>query len=298
MNNKSKMGAVLIASAMGLALATQSSAAVITGSDLHSASSSDTGIAALLAGNRGTNGGGDQSLQLGDVLRGGDDDDILIGGLGIDILTGGAGNDVLIGGTEDFNPFNRDRAWGGPGDDSFIWAPGDGNDFFDGGEGIDVVFFGVLGESTAPDGDTSAPPYFAVSPPNAQSTGNFDGIHINAGEPQLNISNGPGFCEIVERDSQNTAELEALDLDHIIRFVLRGPRAAFDSAIQADPSLDPDTLDTGLRVAVHLKNVEFLVCGGQTAGTVEIFDLTQVPAQVSNNNQLPLRATRIAASNP
>ena len=83
----------------------------------------------FFSGNRGN--GGDQSLQFGDAVVGGDDDDVLIGALGIDVLIGNGGDDVLIGGTEDFNPLNRDRGFGGVGDDVFVWAPGDGNDFFD-----------------------------------------------------------------------------------------------------------------------------------------------------------------------
>ena len=115
-------------------------AEVKIGTDLNSAQSTNSDIAAIYSGNRGTNGGGDQSLQFGDVIEGTVNNDLLVGGLGIDVLLGGQGNDILIGGTEDFNPLNRDRALGQQGDDSFLWAPGDGNDFFDGGLGEDVLF--------------------------------------------------------------------------------------------------------------------------------------------------------------
>ncbi len=292
--NCSFLGGLLFGSLL-IGTSSSSTADVIIGTDLNSTVGSNTAVNQLYSANRGSNGGGDQSLQFGDVITGTDNDDVLIGGLGIDVLFGGAGNDVLLGGTEDFNPLNRDRAFGGAGDDSFIWAPGDGNDFFDGGDGIDVVLFGVVGESTAPDGNTVNPPFFAVNPPGTQGSGDFDGIHLVGGEPVLNIAGGPGFCEIVEKDANNTTALDSLNIDHAIRFVLRGPRSNFDAAVQANPNIDTDTLDTGLRIAVQLRNVEFLVCAGQTANTLQVFDLTQVPAQISSTNALPLRAAALTA---
>ena len=81
----------------------------------------------------GPGGSPNQSLRSGDVLWGSGGDDLLIGALGVDVLLGNAGNDVLIGGTEDFNSSvdgdgrgsdNRDRAFGGIGDDVFIWGAG------------------------------------------------------------------------------------------------------------------------------------------------------------------------------
>ena len=273
---------------------TSVNAETLIGHDLNSANSTDAEIAAIYSANRGTNGGGDQSLQFGDSLVGGDEDDLLIGGLGIDVLIGGAGHDVLIGGTEDFNAFNRDRAFGDAGDDSFIWAPGDGNDFFDGGEGTDVVFFAVIGESTDATGATAGAPFFGVSPPGNPGTGDFDGIAVTNGNPSLNISGGPGFCEIIEADATNEAGLAELGLDHLIRFVLRGPRANFDAAVTNDPTVDQATLDTGLRVAVHLRNVEFLVCASQAGGSFHVFDLTVVPAMEVDVTQLPARAMTLA----
>lgn len=265
------------------------------GNDLNSATSSNANVASIYSGNKGTNGGGDQSLQFGDSFEGTAGDDLLIGGLGIDVLFGGAGDDVLIGGTEDFNPLNRDRALGEAGDDSFIWAPGDGNDFFDGGEGADVLFMSLVGESTNTAGETAGAPFFGVNPPSGAGSRDFDGIHLVDGEPVLNITGGPGFCEIVEKDATNTEGLTELGLDHLIRFVLRGPRAAFDAAVAADPAVDQSTVDTGLRVAIHLKNVEFLVCGSQTAGELQVFDLTMMPAQEVDLTQLPARASGLAA---
>ena len=90
-------------------------------------------------------GGRDQTLQFGDVIFGSRRDDLQIGGLGTDILAGGRGDDVIIGGIEHFNPLNRDRAFGGLGNDIFIWKPGDGSDLWNGGPGLDVVVFGLIG---------------------------------------------------------------------------------------------------------------------------------------------------------
>ena len=118
-SNKSVLAASILCAFSGLA-----SADMIVGNDLNSNNGENEVINTLYSGNRGSNGGGDQSLQFGDQLYGSAYDDVIIGGLGIDILFGKDGNDVLIGGTEDFNGFNRDRAFGEQGDDAFIWAPG------------------------------------------------------------------------------------------------------------------------------------------------------------------------------
>lgn len=299
MTTKHKHPSALSTALIGVGLFTTThllQAETLIGNDFNSASSSNSAIAELYAGNRGSNGGGDQSLQLGDSLGGTADNDVLIGALGIDVLFGGAGDDILIGGTEDFNPLNRDRAFGQQGDDSFIWAPGDGNDFFHGGDGIDVLFMALIGESADAEGNTAGAPFFAVSPPNTVGAADFDGIHLVNGEPTLNIAGGPGFCEIAERDGDNDAALDELDLDHLVRFVLRGPRGNFDSAVAADPNVDQDTLDTGLRVAVHLKSVEFLVCGSEAGGEIKVFDLQQVPAQEVDVSQLPTRAQQLTSS--
>ena len=160
------------------------SADIIVGTDLNSSTGSNDIINALYSGNRGDNGGGDQSLQFGDQLYGTDQADVIIGGLGIDVLFGNAGNDVLIGGTEDFNSSNRDRAFGNQGDDVFIWTPGDGNDFFDGGDGTDVLIMTLVGESQDNDGSTEDAPFFNVTPPPKEGTKNFDGIYI---DPTTNL---------------------------------------------------------------------------------------------------------------
>ncbi len=257
------------------------------GSDLNSATGTNTAINALYSANRGTNGGGDQSLQFGDVQQGSAADDVLIGGLGMDVQFGGAGNDVLIGGTEDFNPLNRDVAFGEAGDDVFIWAPGDGNDFFDGGEGIDVLMLGLIGENRNSSGQTEGAPFFAASPAGTAGTGDFDGIFLTArGLPVVEVANGPGFCEIIDAATEAQG-LKELGLDQLVRFFLRTPHNAFVTATTADPSLDPNTLDTGLRIAMHVKNVEFLVCGGKAANTLQVFDLTRTPAVEVDLSQLP-----------
>jgi hypothetical protein len=226
---------------------------------------------------RGTNGGGDQSLQFGDITYCTDN------------------NDLLVGGTEDFNSLNRDRAFGQESEDVFLWAPGDGNDFFDGGSGLDVLFITLIGESKDANGEETEAPFFAVTPPSKACSQDFDGIYeASPGIPVIDVANGPGFCEIVERDTQNEAALEALNLDNLVRFVLHGPRAAFEAA---DTNVDPTTLDDGLRVSLHLKNVEFLVCAGKTAGTTRILDLRVVPAQEIDISSLPINAASLLSLN-
>ncbi len=256
--------------------------APVTGNDQNAIFGVEEDVSTFLSANRGSNGGGDQSLQGGDALSGTDSADLLIGALGIDVLFGEAGDDILIGGTEDFNPFNRDRAFGGAGEDTFIWAPGDGNDFFDGGEDADVLMLGVIGEQRDANGDEVGAPFFNVSPPNVAGSQDFDGIFTDAssGLPIVNVSGGPGFCEVVDgsTDAAEQEELTALNLDHIVRFTLRGPAADL-----ANP-------DTGLRIAVHLTNTEFLVCGGETAGEIVVLDLTTSPPTQIDISQLPAQS--------
>ena len=80
-----------------------------------------------------------------DVLSGGAGSDLLFGGAGHDTLNGGAGQDQLQGGDGDdsldggVGDGAADLAFGGAGNDSFIWAPGDGNDQFHGGTGTDTL---------------------------------------------------------------------------------------------------------------------------------------------------------------
>lgn len=276
-----KLAGMMLATGLSAAASAQLPVPMI-GTDQNALTGVEDTIRDFLSANRGTNGGGDQSLQGGDALMGTQEPDLLIGALGIDALFGYGADDVLIGGTEDFNPFNRDRAFGGEGDDTFIWAPGDGNDFFNGGAGIDVLMIGVLGEERDSDGGTVGAPFFNVSPPSASGSQDFDGIYIEPanGLPIVNVAGSPGFCEVVDgsADDAEQAELDDLGLEHIVRFTLRGPAG------------DPANPDTGLRIAVHLQGTEFLVCGGQTPGEIVVLDLTTSPATVADVSQLPERA--------
>jgi hypothetical protein len=269
-----------------------SAADIIVGTDLNSTQGANSTINQIYSGNRGSNGGGDQSLQFGDQLHGTEYADVIIGGLGIDVLFGYEGDDVLLGGTEDFNPLNRDRAFGQQGDDIFIWAPGDGNDFFDGGEGTDVLIMTLVGESRDDNGNSDGAPFFSVNPPNKIGSQDFDGIYINPTTylPVVDVLSGPGFCDVLD---QASAGLNELNLDHLVRFTLRGPANAFDTALAADPNLDPDSLDTGLRIAVHLKNTEFVVCGSRDGNEIDVFDLRQSPVEKVTINELPATAYQL-----
>jgi hypothetical protein len=262
--------------------------AVQVGSDLNNKQNS------LLAQNpTGPGGSSNQSLRSGDVLQGEGKDDILIGGLGVDILIGGEGDDILIGGTEDFNANadgddqgadNRDRAFGQAGNDLFIWAPGDGSDFFDGGDGTDVIVFGVLGEQRDADGSTEGAPFFNVNPSGAGSQ-DFDGIFLDTdNQPQIRVSNTPGFCSFIDNQT-NAQELELLNIDHIVRFTLRGIANAFDAGDRDD--------DDGLRVAVTLKNTEFVVCTQRDfdaengLDNIEVFDIRSGIPVLTSLSELP-----------
>lgn len=249
----------------------------------------------LLSLNPGGPGGSpNQSLRAGNILIGDELDDIIIGGLGVDVLLGYDGDDILIGGTEDFNSSvdgdgsgsdNRDRALGYAGDDTFIWAPGDGSDFFDGGDGIDVVIFGVLGESSDPAGNTDGAPFFAVNPPNTQGSQDFDGIFLDENyQPTVRVSESPGFCTVLA-NADNQAAFGALDIDNVVRFTLRGIADAFDAGNRAD--------DDGLRVAVTLKNTEFLVCtkreldATNTENNIEVIDISGDTPVIATLADLP-----------
>lgn len=216
-------------------------------------------------------GGRDQTLQFGDVVFGNNGDDVLIGNLGIDVLSGWAGNDTIIGGTEHFNPLNRDRAFGGEDSDAFLWSPGDGSDFFDGGPGVDAVVFGLMGEL-----DSNGNLVFQVS--TDEQAGN---VYINnsTGLPLMDITNSPGFCEVIDdsTSSWSAQELDDLGLDHLVRFFIRSAADSFEAGQQ--------NTDNGLRVTLHLKNVEVLVCTSRDGGTIEAFNLTVSPPQ-----QIPLNA--------
>jgi hypothetical protein len=184
----------------------------------------------------------DQSLQNGDSLVGTRSADVQIGLLGIDVLQGGRGSDVQIGGP-DPGPPNNDRAFGGPGADLFLWQPGDGSDFVDSGRGVDAVVFGNI---TATDGLPDLDPATNL--------------------PEIDSTSVGGFCEVTDgADANDAAALEELGLDHLVRFF---SRAAAD---------DPDA-DDGLRVTLHLIDVEFVVCGPRVeGGPIEVFNLRVSP---------------------
>ena len=242
----------------------------------------------------GPGGSPNQSLRAGNVLMGDELHDIIIGGLGVDVLLAYEGDDILIGDTEDFNSSvdsdgngsdNRDRALGYDGDDTFIWAPGDGSDFFDGGEGIDVVIFGVLGESSDPAGNTDGAPFFAVNPPNTEGSQDFDGIFLDENsQPAVRVSESPGFYTVLVNADNKTAFGE-LAVDNIVRFTLRNITNAFDAGDRAD--------DDGLRVAVTLKNTEFVVCtkreldATDTANNIEVIDISGDTPVVAALTDLP-----------
>lgn len=245
----------------------------------------------LLSLNPGGPGGSpNQSLRAADVLIGSEQDNLIVGGLGVDLLVGNDGDDILIGGTEDFNSNvdgdangsdNRDRAFGQNGDDVFIWAPGDGSDFFDGGEGTDVIIFGVLGEAQDAEGNTDGAPFFAVNPPNGNpGSQDFDGIHLDENyQPRVRVSDSPGFCSVLDSFTFEQS-FEQLYIDNVVRFSLRAIANAFDAGERDD--------DDGLRVAVTLKNTEFLVCtrreldSDNSANNIQVFDIrNSVPVEAA-----------------
>ena len=217
-------------------------------------------------------GGRDQSLQFGDVLLGDEGPDLLIGRLGTDILVGVAGNDVIVGGSEHFNPSNRDRAFGGLGDDVFCWSPGDGSDLFDGGPGLDTLVLGLLGEIV--DGEV----VFQVTTDQQAGDVFIDPI---TGLPTVDVTNSPGFCEVIGANTTADSfdELEALGLDNLVQFFIRGVADSFEAGEQ-------DT-DNGLRVTIHTKDVEFLVCASREGGQIEAFDLTVSPPRRVRFTDIP-----------
>jgi hypothetical protein len=166
----------------------------------------------------------------------------------------------------------------------FIWSPGDGSDFFDGGEGIDVVVFGILGELTDANGTTEGAPFFNVNA-SGEGSKDFDGIYLDAyNQPQIRVSNTPGFCSLVNTETY-ADELALLDVDQIVRFSLRGIANAFDAGDRSD--------DDGLRVSVSLKNTEFVVCTQRDfdaengLSNVEVLDLRSGVPVLASISDLP-----------
>jgi hypothetical protein len=189
----------------------------------------------------------DQSLQNGDVLVGTRGVDVQIGLLGSDTILGDRGRDVQIGGPDPLSSGfpNNDRAFGGPGYDVFLWQPGDGSDFFDGGREDDAVVFGNIA--------------------------NVDGLPTldpDTGLPEIDVSGVGGFCAVIDgTEPDDAAALEELGLDDLVQFFARA---------EADDG-DADG-DNGLRVTLHLIDVEYAVCGPRVAGgPLEVFDLRVSP---------------------
>jgi hypothetical protein len=193
----------------------------------------------------------DQTLRKGDQLVAGINDDLLIGRLGPDTLTGNAGDDVMIGGLErgsDAAAFpNFDIAYGGEGDDVFIWAPGDGSDAFVGGEpprytiekvtrvvrkngrsvrvtrnvkrlskaDDDVL---VLGTPAVLAGDNSQPELFQTAfgrLPRVNVSGRNAPATIGTAPPQAFVK---GFCEVLPAPP-------GLGYQHLVRFFGQANRA-------------------------------------------------------------------------
>ena len=233
--------------------------------------------------------GRNQTLRDGGVLQGSDRRDVLMGGLGQDTIFGHGGPDVMIGGTEHFAttrdangnvvPAERsDRAFGGGGNDLFLWSPGDASDFYDGGDGVDALAFGLIGEIE------NNVTVFRVFDRNL-----FDPDFPEAGVvffdpndnlPRMDVTNSPGFCEIVAPSTsvQAANALEAIGMDHLARFVLRGARDAFDEAGAGGAVAN---FDDGIAVTLHLRNVEFVICASREGGEIEVIDLRTSPPSLT-----------------
>jgi hypothetical protein len=218
-------------------------------------------------------GGVDQSLAYGDVLVGSSVSDLLIGGLGTDVLLGNEGEDVLIGGLEHYNQLKSDRNFGGPGNDILIWGVGDGSDLLDGGPGEDVLILGLVGE--VENGET----VFRVSE-NEQAGQVF--IDPATQLPVVDVTNAPGFCAVIDPSHTTDAaqQLQALNLNHLVRFFLREQADSFQRGEQKT--------DNGLRQTMHLRDIEFLICPTRAAGVMEVLDLTASPPTVTEVTSLAL----------
>jgi len=74
------------------------------------------------------------------VLEGGPGADQIVGSDGADFILGGDGDDVITPGRPSSSG-GTDVAFGGGGNDTFVWNPGDGNDVLEGQEGTDTLVF-------------------------------------------------------------------------------------------------------------------------------------------------------------
>jgi hypothetical protein len=249
----------------------------------------------LLSANPGGPGGSsNQSLRGGDILVGDANDNIIIGGLGVDVLMGYDGDDIMIGGTEDFNSNvdgdekgadNRDRSFGHNGDDAVIWSPGDGSDYVDGGDGIDVLIFGVLGEAKDDSGSTEGAPFFSVNPPSTAGSQDFDGVFLDENnQPTVRVSESPGFCTVLDAVA-NESSYQQLKIDNIVQFSIRSIADQFDAGTKTD--------DDGLRVSLTLKNTEYVVCtkreldASNSENNIEVLDISGPTPVVAALADLP-----------
>lgn len=245
-----------------------------------------------------------QTLRKGDQLVSGLGSDLLIGRLGPDTLTGNAGDDVMVGGLErgsDPAAFpNSDVAFGGDGNDVFVWAPGDGSDAFVGGEPPRYTFVKVtrvvrragvrvrvtrtvrrlskpdddvlvLGTPSVLPGDNSQPELVATP------FGRLPRVNVSGLNAPLTIGTAPaqpfikGFCQVVPAPP-------GLGYQHLVRFLGQANRA------QA--------------VTIRVKNVERVLCrtdGSDTITETHLGPKGQGPAVIRTTSWVAPPGTKLAA---
>ena len=223
----------------------------------------------------------DQTLQFGDILFGTAREDIIIGALGADVIFAQGGDDIIIGGSEGGNPFSRDRVFAGEGDDLFVWAPGDGTDFIDFGRGNDILLVGVFGLQNGND---------LIFPINNTQRFLKPFLDPTTGFPIVDALNAPGFCEILDdSDSAGTAKgLSELGIENVVRFVLRQVRNDFENGVQ--------NTDNGLRVSLHVKGLELLICANRDGSAIDVIDLRVNPPSIKPIGSAPQKIKNILRS--
>ena len=243
----------------------------------------------------------DQTLRKGDQLRGGRRNDVLIGRLGPDTLTGNDGDDVLVGGTErgsDATAFpNFDVAYGGAGNDAFIWAPGDGSDAFVGGDSVatrtvTVTRFVrvngrrvavrrkvtrrlgqhtdtlILGTMLLPSGDNTRPNLFSTR------FGQLPRAFVSDRNLPATIGDSPaaapikGFCQVLPAPP-------GLGYDHLVRFFVEATGA------QA--------------VTLRIRGVEQVLCGTQNADGITQTTISRTGAVVRSTDFSPAANSKLDA---
>ncbi len=243
----------------------------------------------------------DQTLRKGDQLRGGRRNDVLIGRLGPDTLTAADGDDVLVGGTErgsdiaTFPPF--DVAYGGAGNDAFVWAPGDGSDAFVGGDSVatrtvTVTRFVrvngrrisvrrrvtrrlgqhtdtlILGTMLLPSGDNTRPNLFSTR------FGQLPRTFVSDRNLPATIGDAPaaapikGFCQVLPAPP-------GLGYDHLVRFFVEA------TGVQA--------------VTIRIRGVEQVLCGTQNADGITQTTIGRAGAVVRTTDFQPARGSKLDA---